>query len=114
MFDTNGDYQPHIHAHGLTGDELTRALESMPESARGSQLHLALEAEEIIRRTLVENGRGSLSCDSCDSGERWIDRDYNAEDTRRVAALVVHARYEHMSPRSILFTAEAVRVGGAL
>lgn len=61
----------------------------------------------IVYAVTAGNKPGTISCD-CGADEVYLEGDVTvAEVEARVAALIEHARYDHMSARAIIVTRRA-------
>lgn len=61
-------------------------------------------AAKLIADTYAAYGRCTLSCDSCVDFDAYVDGDAVGceADQRKVAALIAHARYDHVTPCNIV------------
>jgi hypothetical protein len=68
-------------------------------------MNITTIADDMMRRGYTQHGVHTLACD-CGHGECVVDRDAlgNQTDIVAVAALIEHARHDHVSPRSVLAT----------
>lgn len=69
----------------------------------------AIEATpaSIVEAVTADGKPGTISCD-CGAEEVYLEGDVTvAEVEARVASLIEHARYDHMSPRAIIVTRRA-------
>lgn len=80
-----------------------------PEFVIRNLTRLEVEAADLIRRTIRDRGRGTLSCD-CGAWETYIDADAvdTFADMRKVHDMIEHARHDHAASRSIIFVAPVV------
>lgn len=81
----------------------------MTESTTTQATPSEAEAAKLIQDTYANHGRGTLSCD-CGAWEAYIDGDAvgSSADTARIKDLIEHARFDHVGPRAVLFTAPII------
>lgn len=65
------------------------------------------QATELVRDVLATHGRGTLECE-CGAQDTYIDQDASTDDYLRVASLMSHAQYDHVTPRNVLFVAPII------
>jgi hypothetical protein len=67
------------------------------------EVDAALEqASSLIQATYTAHGRGTLSCD-CGAWEAVVDADCSSADVLKVRDLIEHARFDHVSPRAVIY-----------